>query len=123
MIDHLMKLKFNHFDESVRELTAQALGNLAVIEPSYVKETVVPALVTFCNDSDTFTSHGALLSLGSIFTNFKAVNQLDFSEDIINSIRDIVPSLASKKFASSTRGNELLRQALNTFIDSCALSK
>jgi hypothetical protein len=123
MIDHLIALKFNHFDESVREITAESLGNLTIIEPIYIREVIIPKLVKYCNDSDTYTSHGALLCLGAVIVKLNSVNELEFSESVYESIREVIPSIMKKKFSMGFRGSELLRQGLNVLIDSCSLSK
>jgi hypothetical protein len=123
LIDHLIALKFNHFDTSIRNLTAQALANLTPLYTDYVRAHTIPVLVTKCIDSDTYTAHGALLSLGSILKRLQEIDRLDLPADVLKAICDITPSVIKRKFGGSQKGNDFLRQGLNFFINSCSVAR
>jgi len=123
LIDHLVTMKFNHFDDQVRMLTATALANLAPLDIDYFNKEIVPKLIPKCMDADTFTSHGALICLGSIITRLKQMDRLEIPSDMMTRIGDICPTIIERKFGASAKGNDILRQGLNFFINQCCISK
>ncbi|CAG7704511.1 unnamed protein product [Allacma fusca] len=123
MIDHLIDLKFNHFDTSVRELTAEALANMVDLDPEYVQEVTLNKLLPVCAEMDNHTSHGAILCVSAVVVALKKVEKLSLSGNNTVDIKNIVPSILYRKFRGSHRGNELMRQALSVHIKSCSQAK
>ncbi|ODM89904.1 Tubulin-specific chaperone D [Orchesella cincta] len=123
MIDHLIALKFNHFDGSVRELAAEALGKLGQFEPDYMLTEILPKLIPLCYDLDTFTSNGALYSVGQIILKLFKINKLELTEKTLDEIRGIAHKVIERKFRGSTKGNELIRQGLCFLIMCMARAK
>lgn len=121
MIDHLLDLKFNHFDGMVRELAADALGKLGQLDPEYMMIKVLPRLIPSCWSADTYSSNGALYSVGHILVKVCAFRKLD--ESTLEEIRKIIPAVAKRKVAGSAKGNELIRQGLCFFITCLAQAK
>lgn len=67
MIDHLIEHKFNYWDTTVRELTAQCLFNLTPLCPDYIAFCILPKLIKFAQTAiDLNTRHGVLFSLGQL---------------------------------------------------------
>ncbi|CAL8141167.1 unnamed protein product [Orchesella dallaii] len=123
MIDHLVELKFNYFDAMVRELAAEALGKLGQFEPDYMITQILPKLIPLCYDLDTFTSNGALYSVGHILVKLQEIKKLELSATTLEDIRMIVQKVMERKFRGSTKGNELIRQGLCFFIKCLAQAK
>lgn len=123
MIDHLVELKFNHFDGMVRELAAEALGKFSQLEPDYTLAKVLPKLIPVCWDMDTFACNGALYSVGHILVKLQEINKLNLEEGMLEEIRRVIPTVSERKFRGSAKGNELIKQALCFFIKSLAQAK
>ena len=66
LIDHLVEFKFNHWDQAIRELTAQALSELTQSCPDYMCFSVMPKLIRHTLSVDLNTRHGALLCIAQI---------------------------------------------------------
>ena len=66
IIDSLIATKINHWDQSVRELTAQSLHRLAPLAATYVCECVVPELLRLCTSEVLYDRHGSILALAEI---------------------------------------------------------
>ncbi len=47
---------------SMRELSAVALSRLASRDPTYMTDTVLPSLLTYCHSMDLCQRHGAILA-------------------------------------------------------------
>lgn len=123
LVDHLVELKFNHFDLSVRELTAEALASLAELDPDYVQYVTLNKLLPVCTEAENHTSHGAILCVSAVVVALQRIGKLNLSGNNTVDIKNIVPSILYRKFRGSHRGNELMRQALSAHIKSCAQAK
>lgn len=123
LVDHLVDLKYNHFDLSVRELTAGALASLAELDPDYVQHSILNKLLPVCTEADNYTSHGAILSVSAVVVALQRLGKLSLTGNNTVDIKNIVPSILYRKFRGSHRGNELMRQALSIHIKSCAQAK
>ncbi|GAB6032084.1 hypothetical protein CHUAL_010448 [Chamberlinius hualienensis] len=125
LINHLIELKINHWDSSIRELTSLSLHKLAPLACSYMKCTVLSALLPLATGSDMNTRHGAILSLAeiihSLFLHNEPKNVL-LDENLMKGVRDIVPILQEKKLFRGF-GSELIRTACCKLIEKLSLSK
>lgn len=45
LIDHLVNVKIQHWERSLRELTAKALNSICVTDPTYIHDVSLPQLV------------------------------------------------------------------------------
>ncbi|NXA51624.1 TBCD protein, partial [Nothocercus julius] len=66
MIDHLVNMKINHWDNVIRELAAKALHNLTPRAPDYMAHVVLPRLLPLSVGTDLHTRHGAILACAEI---------------------------------------------------------
>ena len=67
LVQHLLDKKINHWDNSVRELTGQALRKLVPVTLKYMLEIVIPTLLENLDQTkDLYTRHGSLVALGSV---------------------------------------------------------
>lgn len=66
LIDHLIAKKINHWDTNIRELSAQALSNLAKRDPVYMRDVILPKLFDLTETTDLNARHGATLAIGEI---------------------------------------------------------
>ena len=147
VIDHLLATKVGHWDIGVRELTAEALHNLAPIAPEKAARTLLPALLKEVNAVELFTRHGAITSAGYVVRALSGVakekgqklqdtlglyNALGkqykcpitsllpvAGETSMSAIREVAVGLV-QRFALRATGGDLLRQAVTSFIDNCA---
>ncbi|XP_068932719.1 tubulin-specific chaperone D isoform X4 [Petaurus breviceps papuanus] len=66
MIDHLIKMKINHWDGIIRGLSTKALHNLTPQAPEYITTIVFPQLLPLAVCTDLHTRHGAILACAEI---------------------------------------------------------
>ncbi|XP_033109918.1 tubulin-specific chaperone D-like isoform X2 [Anneissia japonica] len=66
LIEHLYKVKSNHWDSNIRELTGQALHKLTPLAPEYMAKTVIPYLLPLTTSIDLNTRHGAVYALAEV---------------------------------------------------------
>nr|XP_020023734.1 tubulin-specific chaperone D-like [Castor canadensis] len=96
MIDHLLTMKINHWDGTIRELSAKALHNLAPRAPEYSATHVLPALLPMTLSPDLHVRHGAILSCAEIVhALYKLAAQRDrpvtdyLDEKVVQSLKQI----------------------------------
>ncbi|XP_071444104.1 tubulin-specific chaperone D [Hetaerina americana] len=80
LINHLVERKINHWDASVRELSAKALGVLTKRDPHYISSDVLPKLINRFTSSHLDWRHGAVLALAEVVL---ALSDCSSSEDTI----------------------------------------
>ncbi|KAL5018126.1 hypothetical protein ScPMuIL_003848 [Solemya velum] len=129
LIDHLKDIKISHWDSSVRELTAKALGNLAPMALDYYVETVLPDLLPKTTGIDLYLRHGAILSVSEIIQALSslAVQQngkiTDYvNQEIMEQLRTIAKKLTDAKLFRGL-GGELMRKAVSCMIQNLSLSR
>ncbi|XP_046406500.1 tubulin-specific chaperone D isoform X2 [Ischnura elegans] len=66
LINHLVERKINHWDASVRDLSAKALGVLTKRDPYYISSDVLPKVMKRFTSSHLDWRHGAVLSLAEV---------------------------------------------------------
>lgn len=66
LIEHLVKLKVNHWDSQVRELTGSALASLTSVAPSHMASNVLSRLISVATSSDFEARHGAIIATGEV---------------------------------------------------------
>ncbi|TPX61395.1 hypothetical protein SpCBS45565_g07278 [Spizellomyces sp. 'palustris'] len=64
--DHMAHVSLSHWDKSMRELAAESLAKLAVIDLSYILGRVLPKLILRVTSDELAIRHGALLAVGQI---------------------------------------------------------
>ncbi|CAL8303672.1 unnamed protein product [Merluccius merluccius] len=128
MIDHLVTMKINHWNDEIRDLATKALHNLTPQAPDYMA-SVLPQLLKNATSGDLHGRHGAILACAEIT---HALYKL--GADANRPVTDIIPSecvdgfksihqkLFDKKQYRSFSG-ELMRPAMCTLIEKMSLSK
>ncbi|XP_055598519.1 tubulin-specific chaperone D [Uranotaenia lowii] len=84
LIDHLITKKINHWDTNIRELSAQALSNLAKRDPVYMRDTILPKLFDLTETTDLNARHGASLAIGEIILSLKQIPKVVDEEEYIS---------------------------------------
>lgn len=128
LIDHLVDLKVEHWDSTIREIAAKALNKLTDKLPDYVATEVLQKLIKKTESIDLNIRHGAILAIGEALyalsqaklANGKTAFSL-ISEDILVSVRELIPSLRGRQQFRGL-GGELMRQACCHCIASIALA-
>ncbi|KAJ3601262.1 hypothetical protein NHX12_032235, partial [Muraenolepis orangiensis] len=126
MIDHLVAMKINHWNDEIRDLATKALHNLTPQAPDYMA-SVLPQLLQSATSSDLHRRHGAILACAEIT---HALYKLDTNRpvtDVITSecvegFKGIHQTLLDRKQYRSYSG-ELMRPAMCTLIEKMSLSK
>ncbi|XP_006812079.1 tubulin-specific chaperone D-like [Saccoglossus kowalevskii] len=129
LIDHLVKVKLNHWDGVIRELASKALHNLTPKAPEYMAKTVVPFLIPFATGIDLNYRHGSVFALAEIthalyniaLDNNKTV--MDFlDKSSIEGLKNITVKMHEAKMFRGLSG-EIMRPAVCKFIGKLSLSK
>uniref|UniRef100_A0A915LY91 Tubulin-specific chaperone D n=1 Tax=Meloidogyne javanica TaxID=6303 RepID=A0A915LY91_MELJA len=66
MLDHLVELKCQHWDESIRELASEALQKLAPFDFEYSENELLPKLFKKLNSLDINEKHGAFFAVAGL---------------------------------------------------------
>ncbi|XP_073943148.1 tubulin folding cofactor D [Choristoneura fumiferana] len=117
LIDNLVDLKVEHWDCAIRELAAKSLNKLTRKIPEYVATVVLPKLVEKTSSIDLNVRHGSILAIGETYHALSQAKLADgksavtlISEDVNESIRELVPRLRTRQQFRGL-GGELMRQA------------
>lgn len=128
-IDHLIEHTFNHWDQSIRELTSKALYNLTECCPDYMAFSIIPKLLKHSFSIDLNTRHGALLSLGEIIhalceeaRKSETYMKKFFPEEIITGLKTVINKIFDSKYFRGS-GGEYMRPSVCFFIKKLSLSK
>lgn len=130
MIDHLLEHKFNHWDQNVRDLSAQALYELTPLCPDYMAFNVLPKLLRYSLSIDLNTRHGSLLCMGQLIhalsEHARSINDLDRYFGPVSEIRDelvnVLKNIFEEKYFKGS-GGEYIRPAVCFFLKKLSLSK
>ena len=126
LVEHLLEKKICHWDNSVRELTGQALRNLVPQTLKFMLEIVIPTLLDNIDESkDLYTRHGSLVAIGAIIGGIAEMsNNL---KDVIDvkTIQRIESILAKMEQRMELRGSagELMRSAVTPYIQNLSEAK
>uniref|UniRef100_A0A6P7FPZ1 Tubulin-specific chaperone D n=1 Tax=Diabrotica virgifera virgifera TaxID=50390 RepID=A0A6P7FPZ1_DIAVI len=128
LIDHLLVRKVDHWDPSIRELTAKALHNLTSNNLEYMVLSVLPSLLEKTNTIDLNARHGSVISIGEVLYAISKItkNQCkpissSISEDILEKVKALIPKFKEKQYFRGL-GGELMKQACSDFIEKCSLA-
>ncbi|KAL1505707.1 hypothetical protein ABEB36_005211 [Hypothenemus hampei] len=123
LIDHLVSKKVDHWDCSIRELTAKALHNLTPQAPNYMIEKVLITLFDKTESIDLNCRHGSVIAIGHIIY---ALSKLNINKELlevhINKVKDLIPKFRHHLYFRGL-GGELMKQACSDFIEKCSLAK
>ncbi|KAF9191021.1 hypothetical protein BGZ51_007854 [Haplosporangium sp. Z 767] len=114
LAQHLLDFVISHWDIAVREVAAEALAKIAVLDLDSACNVIIPELTKMCASLDSATRHGALIALGRTCKAIKAHSQTPIDQIIsakdLQDISNVVPSVPS--FTLSGFSSEHVRQAL-----------
>ncbi|XP_076373668.1 LOW QUALITY PROTEIN: tubulin-specific chaperone D-like [Tachypleus tridentatus] len=120
LINHLLKRKVQHWDTSIRELTAQTLYNLTSTAPKLMVEVALPELIPLTKDIDLCARHGGILAVAQIthaLANYAKSNNQKIQgivgAELIREIQNIPAILMEKKLFRGI-GGELMPCCLCT---------
>uniref|UniRef100_A0A8C6FY43 Tubulin-specific chaperone D n=1 Tax=Moschus moschiferus TaxID=68415 RepID=A0A8C6FY43_MOSMO len=129
MIEHLVTMKINHWDGTIRELSAKALRNLAQQAPEHTARDVFPRLLSMTQSPDLHTRHGAVLACAEVARSLHTLATRqgrpvsDFlDEKATHGLKQIHQQLYDRQLYRGL-GGELMRQAVCILIENSALSK
>lgn len=122
LIDHLVNLKIKHWDASIRDLSAKALHNIAlVVDDSLITENALPKLLNSVKSTSYKDRHGSILGLASIVHAFY-LKQVKIDQELVDQIEKVFLDLGTKEKLTGLSG-EFMRHSLNVLLEKCALSK
>uniref|UniRef100_A0A452FBZ4 Tubulin-specific chaperone D n=1 Tax=Capra hircus TaxID=9925 RepID=A0A452FBZ4_CAPHI len=117
MIEHLVTMKINHWDGTIRELSAKALRNLAQRAPEHTACEVFPRLLSMTQSPDLHTRHGAVLACAEVARSLRTLAAQqgrpvsDFlDEKAMHGLKQIHQQLYDRQLYRGL-GGELMRQA------------
>eukprot|EP00397_Hematodinium_sp_SG-2012_P004787 GEMP01004801.1.p1 GENE.GEMP01004801.1~~GEMP01004801.1.p1 ORF type:complete len:1173 (+),score=284.24 GEMP01004801.1:133-3651(+) len=118
-INHLVD-KLGHVDPQIREVSAQALGDLATSDvENYLNTTIIPKLASIIDDQNSTVSmrHGAMLTLTSMIN-----AKFEWSEDAKKLARNVVPKGEKQRMYRGRGGEQIRIVACNLLCSVCASS-
>eukprot|EP00891_Asterochloris_glomerata_P000593 jgi/Astpho2/593/e_gw1.00013.148.1_t len=110
LVEHLMHTKLQHWERSLRELSAQALAALVPSEQGYFQGPALEALLPRCLDPTLEVRHGAIVGLAEVML---ALDQADLqlSQQHQQALAAVVPSIEKARLYRG-KGGELMRAAV-----------
>lgn len=128
LINHLCYEKSSHWDEDIRELSAQALNKLVSRAPDYLA-SLLPEMIQLTMSLDLNVRHGAVLmtawvisALSEVAAERKITPEEMMGKECLNQLKDLVPKYYDTKFFRGT-GGELMRKAVCCLIDKASYAK
>ncbi|KAF9899880.1 hypothetical protein BX616_002798, partial [Lobosporangium transversale] len=111
---HLLEFVIPHWDIAVREIAADAMAKIAVLDLDYACSDIIPTLTKMTSSLDPAIRHGSLITLGKTCKAVKEKCGQEFeqkvSKETLESISKVVPTVP--EFALTGFGSEHVRQAL-----------
>ncbi|XP_064945169.1 tubulin-folding cofactor D-like isoform X2 [Musa acuminata AAA Group] len=120
-VEELLCGKINHWDKSLRELTAEAFSALAKYDPNYFADYVLGKLIPSTLSSDLCTRHGATLAAGELLLTLHQ-NGFVFPAEKQKSLSGVVPAIEKARLYRG-KGGEIMRSAVSRFIQCLSLSE
>jgi hypothetical protein len=126
LITHLIENKIQHWDQSIRELSAHALNHLTAIEPNWMISDVIPFLLPKTLSSDLLLRHGSILSIAEILFGVAEYNKerkdaqrVSLPRSLQCQIIDIAPAVDRARLYRG-RGAEFIRFAVCKLLEAIA---
>ncbi|XP_059617453.1 tubulin-specific chaperone D [Phlebotomus argentipes] len=119
LIDHLIEKKVNHWDSSIRELTARTLNKLTRHDPKYMKEEIIPKLFDLTDSMDVHTRHGSVLAIGEIVLALKTIDQELITAEISEKLNGLIEKFSGREQFRGMSG-EIMRPACTDFVRNCS---
>lgn len=95
LIKHLLEKKIVHWDTSIRELAAMALGRLVKLKPSTAKESIFPELLLLTETSNINKRHGGVMAIGEVLSGISETldPNVELGEELLEKIINLVLNL------------------------------
>ena len=125
IFDHLYRKQLAHWDPDIRELTSLSLRTLTDLDPSFVRNSVLPYLMSKSLDPRNLNlRHGSVLGVAEIVFALSECDQLIgfLSKESMAELIGLVPSIEKKRLYRG-RGGEIMRSAVCRLIECTAISR
>lgn len=132
LIDHLINNKINHWDTTIRELTAKALHKLTHHTPHYMANNVLNQLLAKTDEIDINIRHGSILAIGEIILALSNINHTSttsqkkeefwLSENVLGRLNELLGNFLQRDLFRGISG-ELMKLCCTDFIRNCSLAK
>ena len=119
IISHLYTVKLFHWDPVIRQLSSKSMHGLASLDPTFMKEIVMPSLVKKSMHQDLFVRHGALLGLAEVVL---ALGETEYNEVLLTDLTELVIAIEKLRLYRG-RGGEIMRSAVCRFVECLSASK
>lgn len=113
----------------MRLLSAQSLGNLVSLDREAFGSTVIPYLLeNSLEERNVQLRHGSVLGLAEIILGYGTMKGYNgtfeglLSEDILQSIGDLVPAIEKKRLYRG-KGGEKMREAVCRLVECISIAK
>ncbi|KAF8985418.1 hypothetical protein BGZ46_004276, partial [Entomortierella lignicola] len=114
LTQHLLTNVVSHWDIDVREIAAESMARIAILDLDHACSEVIPTLTKMTSSLDPSIRHGALIALGKTCKAVKTHSEKPIdqmvSATILQDIIAVVPTIP--EFTLSGFGSEHVRQAL-----------
>ena len=114
MVCHLLQKKINHWHREVRELSAEAIGNLStLIYPQFIQSTLYPKLILMSLGNDINSKHGSIIGLGHVIN---ALSEKQIYPENLSELLNKITNNMIEFIKSSRVKHDLLKHGLCIFI-------
>eukprot|EP01119_Soliformovum_irregulare_P014237 TRINITY_DN3884_c2_g1_i1.p1 TRINITY_DN3884_c2_g1~~TRINITY_DN3884_c2_g1_i1.p1 ORF type:complete len:1072 (-),score=395.86 TRINITY_DN3884_c2_g1_i1:58-3273(-) len=122
LIDHLVDVKIQHWDKSIRELSGKSLGCiLSTDTEKYVFTNALPKLIRGTTSTDLNLRHGSIMAIAEILRASADLN-LKLEIQLENEISQIIPTIERERLYRG-KGGEWIRFAACNLIHGVAYAK
>lgn len=118
MLEHILDVKLTHWERATRQLAVQTVGVLGDLDPNWILDVALPAVIDRACSSDLPTRHGAILAIGEMVLVVHRAN-LTPSPEVLAQIADVVPNIERLQLYRG-KGGELMRGATCRLIECIA---
>ncbi|XP_050437546.1 tubulin-specific chaperone D isoform X2 [Adelges cooleyi] len=124
LIKHLLEKKIVHWDTSIRELAAMALGRLVTLKPTKAKDYVFSELLKLTETSNINKRHGSVMAVGEVLDGISKTldPNVELNKELLEKIINLVLNL---KNHGKLKGisSELVKMACCHLIKLISISK
>mmetsp|Transcript_8740 Transcript_8740/g.14333 ORF Transcript_8740/g.14333 Transcript_8740/m.14333 type:complete len:766 (-) Transcript_8740:366-2663(-) len=121
LVSYLLQHKASHWDSSLRELCARALGRLSLSQPERIIDTVLPSLVEKALSTDLNVRHGAAYAVGEIVLSLTTNPKRDLPPALSQTVVEITGKVEKARLYRG-RGGEIMRGAICRLIECISIA-
>ncbi|XP_054742594.1 tubulin-specific chaperone D [Anastrepha obliqua] len=130
LIDHLIERKVNHWDTTIRELTAKALHKLTFRAPEFMSTVVLGQLFSKSDSIDINMRHGTVLAIGEITLALSKIEKEEqemaskklLSNQLLTDLNELLPKYVLRDSFRGMSG-EIMKHCCNDFIKNCSMAR